>query len=99
MKIRYVSIMMCVVIVALFFFFITATPTIADEKLAHPRIVNAINAIEDAITYMKEAPHDFGGHKEKAIADCEKALKQLREAQKYSEKKDIKYMPWARPAK
>jgi hypothetical protein len=88
MKKRYVSIMMCAAIVALSFFFITATPTMAGEKAAHPRIAKAIDALEDAVAYMKAAPHDFGGHKEKAIVDCEKALKQLREALKYREMQD-----------
>jgi hypothetical protein len=90
MKKRYVSIMMCTAVVASFLFFITAVPTIAGEKADHPRIVKAIDAIEDAEAYMKAAPHDFGGHKEKAIVDCEKALKQLREALKYREMQDRK---------
>ncbi|GEM_PF-501742 len=83
MKKRYVSIMMCIAVVASFFFFITAAPTIAGEKADHPRIVKAIDAIEDAEAYMKAAPHDFGGRRAQAIADCDKALKQLREALKY----------------
>jgi len=45
----------------------------------------AINAIEDAVAYMRSAPHDFGGHKAEAITDCEKAIKQLREALKFRE--------------
>ena len=95
MKKGSVSIMMCTVIVALSFFFLTlapamAQPTMGGEKAAHPRIAKAINAIEDAIAYMKAAPHDFGGHRVEAIADCERALKQLREALKYREMKDEK---------
>jgi hypothetical protein len=95
MKKSYVSIMMCAAVVALSFLLITATPikaqvTMAGEKAAHPRIVKAINALEDAIAYMKEAPHDFGGHKADAIRDSEQALKQLREALKYREVKDQK---------
>ena len=74
MKKRSVPIMMCAVIVALSFFLITAAPimaqpTMASERAAHPRIVKAINAIEDAVAYMRSAPHDFGGHKAEAIAD------------------------------
>jgi len=88
MKKRYVSIMMCAAVVASFLFFITAAPTIAGEKADHPRIVKAIDAIEDAEAYMKAAPHDFGGHRVQAIADCDKALKQLREALKYREMRD-----------
>jgi uncharacterized protein (DUF1810 family) len=71
---------------------INAEPTMAGEKAAHPRIVKAINAIEDAIAYLRAAPHDFGGHRVAAIADCEKAVKQLREALKYREMQDRKKM-------
>ena len=97
MRKRSVSIMMCAAIVALSFFIITtvpinAQPTMAGEKAAHPRIVKAIHAIEDAIAYMKAAPHDFGGHKAAAIADCEKAVIQLKEALKYREVQDRKKM-------
>jgi hypothetical protein len=97
MKKRSVPIMMCAVIVALSFFLITAAPimaqpTMAGERAAHPRIVKAINAIEDAVVYMRSAPHDFGGHKAEAIADCEKAIKQLREALKFREMQDRKKM-------
>jgi uncharacterized protein (DUF1810 family) len=97
MRKRSFSIMMCAAIVALSFFLITsapvtAQPTMAGEKAAHPRIVKAINAIEEAIAYMKAAPHDFGGHRVAAIADCEKAVKQLREALKYREMQDRKKM-------
>jgi hypothetical protein len=97
MKKRSVPIMMCAVIVALSFFLITAAPimaqpTMAGERAAHPRIVKAINAIEDAVAYMRSAPHDFGGHRAEAIADCEKAIKQLREALKFREMQDRKKM-------
>jgi uncharacterized protein (DUF1810 family) len=97
MKKRSVPIMMCAVIVALSFFLITsapimAQPTMAGEKAAHPRIVKAINAIEDAVAYMRAAPHDFGGHRVEAIADCEKAIRQLREALKFREMQDRKKM-------
>ena len=91
MKKRSVSIMLCAAIVALSFFLITSVPIKAGIKLpdAHPQIVKAINAIGDAIAYMRAAPHDFGGHRAEAIADCEKAVKQLREALKYREMQDI----------
>jgi len=97
MKKRSVSIMMFAAIVALSFFLITsapitAQPPIGGEKAAHPRIAKAINAIEDAIAYMKAAPHDFGGHRVAAIADCEKAVAQLKEALKYRGTQDRKKM-------
>ena len=96
MKKSSVSIIMCAAIVAISFFLVTSAPikaqTMAGEKAAHPRIAKAIHAVEDAIVYMREAPHDFGGHKVAAIADCEKALIQLREALKYREVQDRKKM-------
>jgi len=97
MKKSSISIVVCAAIVALSFFLITsapikAQPTMAGEKAAHPRIAKAINAIEDAVAYMRAAPHDFGGHRAEAIADCEKALKQLREALKFREVQDRKKM-------
>jgi hypothetical protein len=94
MRKRSVSIVLCAVFVALSFFIVTtvpiyaAGPTMAGEKEKHPRIVKAIHAIEDAIAYLKAAPHDFGGHRAAAIADCEKAVVQLKEALKYREVQD-----------
>jgi hypothetical protein len=52
--------------------------TPAAEKAEHPRIAKAIHELEDAIAYMKAAPHDFGGHKAEAIKASETALQQLR---------------------
>ena len=98
MKKRLVSIMMCTAMLAMFFFMVTAAnagpPTMGEEKAAHPRIVKAIDALEDAIAYMKEAPHNFGGHKEKAIEECHKAIRQLKEALKYRERQDTKKQKW-----
>ena len=95
MKKSFTSMSLITVIAVLSFLIVSATPVkagpgMAGEKAMHPRIEKAINALEDAVAYMKAAPHDFGGHKEKAIVDCEKALKQLREALKYREIQDRK---------
>ncbi len=60
------------------------------EKSEHPRIARAIEQLEDAIKYMEEAPHDFGGHKAKAIADSRQAIVQLRKALEYRAVKDNK---------
>ena len=57
--------------------------TMKGEFGQHPRIANAVRALEGAIDYMEHAPHDFGGHKAQAIADSRKAIEQLREAMKY----------------
>jgi hypothetical protein len=53
------------------------------ERSLHPRISRAIEALQDARAYMAEAPHDFGGHKEKAIRACDDAIVQLRLALAY----------------
>jgi hypothetical protein len=53
------------------------------EAKKHPRIEKAIDAMKDALAYMKEAPDDFGGHKAAAIADTKAALKSLHQALGY----------------
>ena len=64
--------------------------TTAEEMREHPRIAKAINEIEDAIKYLEAAPHDFGGHKAKAISDSRAAVNQLRLAIRYRLKQDNK---------
>lgn len=61
-----------------------------EEKAMHPRIAKAIKDLHEAITYMKNAPHDFGGHKADAIAASEEAIKQLNLALEYRAEKDAK---------
>lgn len=94
MKKRFVSMMICMTMLVMFFFMVTAAnagpPTMGEERATHPRIVAAIDALQDAIAYMKEAPHNFGGHKEKAIEACHKAIRQLNEALKYRERQEMK---------
>lgn len=58
------------------------------EAAMHPRIAAAISALRDARAYMAEAPHDFGGHKDKAIHACDDAIKQLEFALAYRAKRD-----------
>src|SRR5258708_28273871 len=48
------------------------------EAAAHPRIVQAIRNLEDAIAYMEAAPDIFGGHKGAAIAPSRAAGTELR---------------------
>ena len=65
-----------------------AQQTMKSEKAHHPRIAKAIRELEEAIKYMEAAPHDFGGHRAKAIADSRAAIDQLRLALAYREVKD-----------
>jgi hypothetical protein len=63
-----------------------ATPgpgEIGREAQEHPRIAAAIHELEEAIRYMEAAPHDFGGHKAKAIQASRAAIRQLRQALAY----------------
>jgi hypothetical protein len=48
------------------------------ERSPHPRIKEAIGALEGAIQELRAAPHDFGGHRADAIAACEKARELLK---------------------
>jgi hypothetical protein len=58
------------------------------ERLRHPRIAKAIEALEDARTYMREAAHDFGGHRVEAIRATDEAIRQLRLALAYRAEED-----------
>jgi hypothetical protein len=54
----------------------------------HPRIHKAINCLKDAISELKAAPHDFGGHRADAVAACENAVSQLKQALAYDKGAD-----------
>jgi hypothetical protein len=51
--------------------------TFKTEKEAHPQIVKAIEDMNGAIQHMKQAAHDFNGHKADAIAKTKEARHQL----------------------
>jgi hypothetical protein len=55
----------------------------AEGKERHPQIRRAIKALEEAREHLKKADHDFGGHRVKAIEDCDKAIEQLKLALQY----------------
>ena len=59
-----------------------------NEKVIHPRIARAIDALKDARAYLQEAPHDFGGHKADAIRATDEAIRQLNFALAYRAGKD-----------
>jgi hypothetical protein len=64
--------------------------TVRQELNEHPRIQAAIRELEDAIKYVEAAPHNFGGHKAKAIADSRTVVAQLRLAAQYRANQDNK---------
>jgi hypothetical protein len=53
----------------------------------HPHIHRAIYDLKEAKTQLKEAKHDFGGHREKALKDTDYAIEQLELALKFANKK------------
>jgi hypothetical protein len=62
--------------------------TVRSELHEHPRILQAIRDIEDAIAYMEAAPNNFGGHKAAAIQASREAVRQLREAAEFRAEQD-----------
>jgi hypothetical protein len=49
----------------------------------HPAIRRAIASLEEAKVYLKNAKHDFGGHRADALVEVDKAIEQLRLALKF----------------
>lgn len=68
---------------------VAANPSLAhgfgNEAREHPRIMAAIQEMENAIRYLESAPHDFGGYKAAAIADTRRAIESLHWALRYRE--------------
>jgi hypothetical protein len=52
----------------------------------HPAIRTAIHALEKAKIELKGAAHDFGGHREAALKECDAAIEQLKLALEYDKK-------------
>src|SRR5438105_2303867 len=50
----------------------------------HPHLHHALRELREARTELKEAAHDFGGHRVKALAGLNAAIKQIDEALKAS---------------
>jgi F0F1-type ATP synthase membrane subunit b/b' len=53
----------------------TLTPAIAKER--HPKIKQAIKALQAAKADLNAAAHDFGGHRVEALVAVDKAIEQL----------------------
>jgi len=67
---------------------VSAQGPVGREAAEHPNIARAIDALQDAIADLQAAPHDFGGHKAKAIAASENAIRQLKLALAYRAHED-----------
>jgi hypothetical protein len=57
--------------------------TTAESQERHPKIREAIRAIRGAQDDLRHAAHDFGGHREDALRDCDRAAEQLETCLKY----------------
>ena len=53
----------------------------------HPHMHRALHELKEARVELKEAKHDFGGHREKALRDVDFAIEQLELALKFARKK------------
>jgi hypothetical protein len=62
--------------------------TVRMEATEHPRIVRAIQNLEDAIAYLEAAPNDFGGHKGAAIQASRAAIAELRASLAFRARQD-----------
>jgi hypothetical protein len=54
------------------------------QKQSDQQLASAIPVLKQAVTTLKQSEHDFGGHREKAVEDIEKAIHQIEVALKYS---------------
>lgn len=52
----------------------------------HPEIRKAIKALENAKLHLKEAAHDFGGHRKDALDAVDNAIAQLKLALQFDKK-------------
>lgn len=52
----------------------------------HPHLHHAVHELKEARKELKEAKHDFGGHREKAVEKVDHAIKQLELALKFAKK-------------
>jgi hypothetical protein len=58
----------------------------AAEKERHPHLHAAVKELKEARRELKEANHDFGGHREDAVKAIDVAIRQLEEALKFDKK-------------
>lgn len=59
---------------------VAALPSEAAAAPRHPKIKEAIHSLKEARVELKEAAHDFGGHRVKALKAIDEAIEQLEKA-------------------
>jgi hypothetical protein len=70
--------------VASLLLFGSSRATAKQKKKAHPHIHRALYELREARTELKEAAHDFGGHRKKALEAVNAAITQLEKALEFS---------------
>jgi hypothetical protein len=63
-----------------------AGPQQLADRERHPHIRRALHELREARRELKEAAHDFGGHRVEAIQAVDVAIKQLEIALRYDKK-------------
>jgi hypothetical protein len=58
------------------------------QAVSDAQLAKSIPVLRTAIHVLKNANHDYGGHREKAVEDLHKAIGQLEKALKYSKEHD-----------
>jgi hypothetical protein len=56
---------------------------IAEAQERHPKIREAIRAVRAARDDLAHSAQDFGGHRDEAIRDCDRAVEQLETCLRY----------------
>ena len=67
-------------------FTVPAAANAEEKKERHPHIHHALHELKEARKELKEANHDFGGHRVKAIEAIDVAIEQLEKALKHDKK-------------
>ena len=57
-----------------------------EKKERHPHIHRALEELREAKKELKEADHDFGGHRAEALKAVDHAIEQLEKALKFDKK-------------
>ena len=58
------------------------------QVLSDQQLTGSIPVLREAIAVLQNANHDYGGHRAKAVADLQKAIRQLEKALAFSKKND-----------
>jgi hypothetical protein len=58
------------------------------QQASDQQLTNAISQLNHAINLLRDSSHDYGGHREKAVHDLQRAVEQIQKAIAYSKKQN-----------